>query len=124
VNKKLVRLALSLIVALAFSVGASAQDDEPSTPKKPQPKALQEARAKARERQQQARAKAKAEAEAKAVDINHASKAELMKLQGITDAYAEAIIAKRPYRSKANLVEKNAIPIGIYQSIRHQVAAK
>ncbi len=61
---------------------------------------------------------------AKALDINHASKAELKKVRGITDAYAEAIMAKRPYKSKADLVVKNAIPMGLYQTIRKQVAVK
>ena len=93
-------------------------------PKKPMPKALQEAKAKAREKRIQAKAKADAEAKAKAVDINHASLDELKKIPGITDAYAAAIIAKRPYKSKADLVTHDVIPNGLFQSIRKQVAAR
>jgi len=58
------------------------------------------------------------------VDINHASKAELLKLPGITPEFAAAIIAKRPFKSKAELVTKNAIPQGTYQNLHSLVAAK
>ena len=114
------------IVALAFNCAAwsPAQENGAPAPKKPAPKALQEAKAKYREQKQQARAKADAEAKANAVDINHASMAELKKIPGITDSYAAAIITKRPYKSKADLVEKKAIPMGLFQSIRKQVAVK
>lgn len=122
-DKKIVRLLSTLVLILGCAAWAPAQEDEARAPKKT-PKALQEAKAKARERRQQAKAKADAEAKAKAVDINHASLEELKKLPGITDAYAAAIIAKRPYRSKAELVTKNAVPNGTFQSIRKQVAAK
>ncbi|WP_285575101.1 ComEA family DNA-binding protein [Geothrix limicola] len=101
-----------------------AQEDETPKPKKAPTTAEQAARAKAREKLRQAKAKADAEAKAKAVDINHATKAELVKVPGITETYADAIIAKRPYRSKADLVTKNAIPKGLYQSVRKLVAAK
>ena len=123
-NKKIVRFLSTLGLVLVCAAWAPAQEDEAKAPKKPAPKALQEAKAKAREKKQQAKAKADAEAKAKAVDINHASLDELKKIPGITDAYAAAIIAKRPYKSKADLVTKNAVPMGIYQSIRKQVAAK
>ena len=114
------------IVALAFSCAAwsPAQEDEAPAKKKPASKAVQEAKAKYREQKQQARAKANAEAKANAVDINHASMDELKKLPGVTDSYAAAIITKRPYKSKADLVEKKAIPLGLFQNIRKLVAVK
>ena len=114
------------IVALAFSCAAwsPAQEDEAPAKKKPASKAVQEAKAQYREKKQQARAKVDAEAKANAVDINHASMAELKKIPGVTDSYAAAIITKRPYKSKADLVEKKAIPLGLFQSIRKQVAVK
>ena len=121
---KIVRLALTLSLTLLGGSWALAQEDEAPAPKKPLPKALQEARAKAQEKKQRARAKAEAEAKAKAVDINHATKAQLMTLPGIDLAYAEAIVAKRPYHSKADLVEKKAIPAGTFQNIRKLVVAK
>ncbi len=57
------------------------------------------------------------------IDINSASRAQLKALPGIGDAVAERIIARRPYRTKAELVTANVIPAGIYQSIRHQIIA-
>ena len=123
-SRKMVRLISFLALVLTCTAWSQAQEDEAPAKKKPVPKALQEAKAKAREKKMQAKTKADAEAKAKAVDINHASLEELKKLPGMTDAYAAAIIAKRPYRSKAELVTKNAIPNGTFQSIRKQVAAK
>lgn len=55
------------------------------------------------------------------VDLNNASKAQLLKLPGIDDAKAERIMATRPYNSKADMVTKGGVPAGIYQSIRRQV---
>lgn len=60
----------------------------------------------------------------KQVDINSASKEELQKLPGITPELAAKIIAGRPYVTKSHLVEKNAIPVGVYLPIRHQVFVK
>jgi DNA uptake protein ComE-like DNA-binding protein len=116
-------LATAALLALGCAAWAPAQEDE--TPaKKPIPKALQEAKAKAREKKVTARAKADADAKARAVDINHASKEELKKLPGITDAYADAIVANRPYKTKADLVIKKAIPLDLFQVLRKLVAAK
>ena len=39
----------------------------------------------------------------------------------MTGAYADAIIAKRPFKTKADLVVKNAIPMDLYQTLRKQV---
>jgi DNA uptake protein ComE-like DNA-binding protein len=123
-DKKIVRLAMALAVAVLCATWSPAQEDPAPARKKPLPKEALEVKAKARQQRLDAKAKAKAEAQAKAVDINHASLAELKQLPGMTDAYAAAIIAKRPYRSKAELVTKQAIPEGLYQSLRRQVAAK
>ena len=79
-------------------------------------KAAQDAKVKAAEKKAKAQAKATAEARARATNVNHATKDELKKLPGITDAFAAAIIAKRPYKIKADLVIKNAIPKDLYLS--------
>jgi competence protein ComEA len=57
------------------------------------------------------------------IDINSASLAQLKTLYGIGDAEARRIVAHRPYLSKADLVSKNVIPAGIYQSNRHRIVA-
>ena len=71
-----------------------------------------------------ASAKSKAAAQAKLVDINSASKAELMKLPGISDAEADKIIAGRPYLTKTRLVTKNIISMDAYEGLKKRVVAK
>ena len=81
------------------------------------------------QRQQSARKGAKAKAakaagKIKLVDINSASKAELKPVPGVSDQYADKIIAGRPYLSKADLATRKVIPAGPYQRIRSRVIAK
>jgi radical SAM superfamily enzyme with C-terminal helix-hairpin-helix motif len=58
------------------------------------------------------------------IDINSASKAELMTLPGIGDARADAIIKGRPYKGKDELVQKKIITDGVYQPIKDKIIAK
>ena len=67
---------------------------------------------------------AKAPAKAKLVDINSASKKELMTLPGIGDADADKIIAGRPYGSKAHLTTRDIIPRATYEKLKTLVVAK
>ncbi len=123
-NFKIARPILALALGMACSTWSLAQEGSAAAKTNPAPKVSSDAQLKAQAKQRAAKAKAKAAELAKAVDLNHASKAELKKLRGITDAYAEAILAKRPYKSKADLVVKNVIPMDLYQTIRKQVAVK
>ncbi len=83
--------------------------------------------AKAQAAQARARAKATAAQKAKAadyarrVDLNSATKQDLKKVKGITDAIADQIIAGRPYLSKAHVVTHNIIPLSLYQTIKNQI---
>ena len=59
-----------------------------------------------------------------AMDINSASKEDLMKLPGMTDENAEKIIAGRPYKSKTELTKKNILTKAEYAKVRTHVVAR
>lgn len=58
------------------------------------------------------------------IDINSATRAELMTLPGIGEARADAIIRGRPYRGKDELPRKNIIPQTVYDNIQARIIAR
>ena len=58
------------------------------------------------------------------IDLNSASRDELMTLDGIGEVRADAIIRSRPFRTKGELVERHVIPESLYDKINDKVVAK
>ena len=89
-------------------------------------------------RQETAEATAKLKTNAKAVvqgvreglkagqleDINSASKDDLLKLPGLTDAQADRIIAGRPYTSTRELVTRRIVSEAEYEQIKGNIEVK
>jgi competence protein ComEA len=62
---------------------------------------------------------------AKPIDINKASKKELMTLPGIGDVYAEKIIKARPFKGKDDIMsDKVGVPQATYDKIKDMIIAK
>jgi DNA uptake protein ComE-like DNA-binding protein len=57
------------------------------------------------------------------VDLNSASKEDLMKVHGITDAMADKIIAARPLKSKSELESKGIMTKAEYNKVSAHVVA-
>ncbi|HRD98017.1 MAG TPA: helix-hairpin-helix domain-containing protein [Rubrivivax sp.] len=95
--------ALFAIAALLLAPAAGAATKAPSSPV--------------------ASASGAAAAAPKPMDINSASKADLMTLPGIGEAEAKKIIAGRPFRSKARLVADNILPQAAYNALKGRIVA-
>jgi DNA uptake protein ComE-like DNA-binding protein len=58
------------------------------------------------------------------IDLNTASRDDLMKLEGIGEVRADAIIRARPFKAKTELVERRLIPESLYDKIADKVMAR
>lgn len=58
------------------------------------------------------------------IDLNTASRDDLMALDGIGEVRADAIIRARPFKAKTELVERRLIPEALYDKIADKVMAR
>src|SRR5690349_11343283 len=58
------------------------------------------------------------------IDLNSASRDDLMTLDGIGEVRADAIIRARPFKAKTELVERRLIPESLYDKLADKVVAR
>ena len=58
------------------------------------------------------------------IDLNSASRDDLMSLEGIGEVKAAAIIRARPFKAKTELVERRIVPEALYEKIADKVFAR
>jgi competence protein ComEA len=109
-NLLVVLVSFCLVASLSFGQTTGKKAEPPA--KKTEPAAKSQ------------KSDGKTEKKTTQIDINSATKQELMTLPGIGDAYSQKIIAGRPYRAKNELVQKNIIPQATYDKIADQIIAK
>jgi competence protein ComEA len=109
---------LASVITAAFAGSAFAQTAAPATPAKPAAPPMSAPATTAKP------AAAPASTTATLLDINSATKPELMALKGIGDARADSIIKGRPYKGKDDLVQKKIITKAVYDDIKDKIIAK
>jgi DNA uptake protein ComE-like DNA-binding protein len=57
------------------------------------------------------------------IDINHANVEELLKIPGMTPAWAGRIVRFRPYRTKLDLLDHGVLPSDVYDRIKDSIIA-
>jgi len=112
------RTILSLsAAALVLCLGAAAYaDDAPATTPSSTPAPAAPAAKPARHHA--------AKTATAAIDLNSATKEQLMTLPGIDDATADKIIAARPFAKRMDLVSKSVVTKAEYAKIKSKVMAK
>ena len=58
------------------------------------------------------------------IDLNSASRDDLMTLEGIGEVKADAIIRGRPFKAKTELVERRIVPEALYDKINTRLIVR
>jgi DNA uptake protein ComE-like DNA-binding protein len=115
-------LAVAAALAVPFvaiaQTGSSTPAATPATPAKTAPAAKTMATSKA------ATTPKAAKSHRVKIDLNNATKDDLMKLKGVTDADADKIIAGRPYKTVSELKTKKILDAAVYSKIRSWLMVK
>ncbi len=117
---KTATLALVLLLSASFVHAAGEKAKAPATAAA----GTNVSEMSAKNKKPAATAKKKASAPVRLVDINSASKAELIKLPGVSSEVADKIIAGRPYNTKARLVTAKIVPLETYEGLKKLIIAK
>ena len=129
----LLLIALSLFAVPAISQDTTDHNDTNSKTKKAAKKAADKTKDAAKttaddtkkvaEKTKDAAVEGKNKVTGNMLDINTATKDQLMALPGIGDKYSDAIIRNRPYTMKNQIVSKAGVPQGTYDKIKDQIIA-
>ena len=115
------RITVSLATAaLVLSLGAVAHADETTNPAPATTPATQPETKAATPMHHSG----KAHKAAPMVDLNTATKEQLMTLPGIDDATADKIIAARPFTMRSELIKKSLVSKAEYSKLRGHVTVK
>jgi DNA uptake protein ComE-like DNA-binding protein len=120
-NRSLMLATLATLGLLA-APAAYAQATAPATPKAKE--TAQQPAAKPAPAKPAAKPAAATTTQKELVDLNTATREQLVALPGIGETYADAIIKARPFKSKSELMRKKIIPAAAYKKVRYSVIAK
>jgi DNA uptake protein ComE-like DNA-binding protein len=119
----LAALALGLLAASTAMAQSAATTPTTAATKTQQPAAKPAPAAPAKPAAVKPAAAKPAAAKVELLDLNSATREQLVALPGIGETYADAIIKNRPYKTKSELVSKKVIPAAAYKKMKSKVIA-